>query len=87
MFMAEVIVTFKVMPTGVDVDLDVLESKIKELIKSDQIKREPIAFGIVALNVVKIIPDAGGEVDAIEKKLKSLEEVSQVQVTDLTRTL
>ena len=85
--MAEVIVTFKVMPTGVDVDLDVLESKIKELIKSDQIKREPIAFGIVALNVVKIIPDAGGEVDAIEKKLKSLEEVSQVQVTGLTRTL
>ena len=85
--MAEVIVTFKVMPTGVDVDLDALEVKIKELVKADRIKREPIAFGIVALNVVKIIPDAGGEVDAIEQKLRKLEEVSEVEVTDLTKTL
>jgi len=85
--MAEVIATFKVMPIGVDVDLDALEAKIKKLIKADQIKREPIAFGIVALNVTKIIPDAGGEVDAIEEKLRKLEEVSQVEVTDLTRTL
>lgn len=85
--MAEVIVTFKVMPIGVDVDLDVLEVKIKELIKADRIKREPIAFGIVALNVIKIIPDAGGEVDAIEQKLRNLEEVSEVEVTNLTKTL
>lgn len=85
--MAEVIVTFKVMPIGVDVDLDALEVKIKELVKADRIKREPIAFGIVALNVIKIIPDAGGEVDAIEQKLRNLEEVSQVEVTDLTKTL
>lgn len=85
--MAEVIATFKVMPTGVDVDLDALEAKIKELVKADQIKREPIAFGIVALNVVKIIPDAGGEVDKIEEQLKKIEEVSEVEVTGLTRTL
>ena len=85
--MAEVIVTFKVMPTGVDVDLDALEAKIKNLIKADRIKREPIAFGIVALNVTKIIPDAGGELGAIEEKLKKLDGVSGVEVTDLTRTL
>ena len=85
--MAEVIVTFKVMPTGVDVDLDALEVKIKELVRADQIKREPIAFGIVALNVIKIIPDAGGEVDAIEQKLRKLEDVSEVEVTNLTKTL
>lgn len=85
--MAEVIVTFRVMPTGVDVDLDALETKIKDLIKADRIKRDPIAFGLVALNVIKIIPDAGGELDAIEQKLKKLDGVSGVEVTDLTRTL
>lgn len=85
--MSEVIVTFKVMPTGVNVDLDALEVKIKDLVKADRINREPIAFGIVALNVIKIIPDAGGEVDAIEQKLRKLEEVSQVEVTSLTKTL
>jgi len=85
--MAEVIATFRVMPTGVDVDLDALEAKIKKLIKADRIKREPIAFGLVALNVTKIIPDAGGELAAIEEKLKKLDGVSGVEVTDLTRTL
>jgi len=85
--MAEVIVTLRVMPTGVDVDLDALEAEIKDLIKADRIKREPIAFGLVALNVIKIIPDAGGELDSIEQKLKKLDGVSEVEVTDLTRTL
>lgn len=85
--MAEVIATFKVMPTGVDVDLDALEAKIKDIIRADQIKREPIAFGLVALNVIKIIPDAGGEVDAIEQKLRKIAGVSEVEVTDLTRTI
>jgi len=85
--MAEVMATFKVLPKGVDVNLDNLEAKIKSVVKADQIKREPIAFGLVALIVTKLIPDAGGEVDALEKKLKSLEEVSEVEVVDLTRTL
>lgn len=85
--MAEVMVTFKVMPTGVDVNLDKLEAEIKQVVKADQIKREPIAFGLVALNVIKIVPDAGGEVDAIEEKLKKLKDVAEVEVTDLTKTL
>lgn len=85
--MAEVIVTFRVMPTGVDVDLAALESKIKETIKADRVNREPIAFGLVALNVTKIVQDAAGEVDAIEEKLKKLEGVGEVEVTDLTRTI
>lgn len=85
--MAEVIATFKVMPKGVETNLDKLEAKIKEAVKADQIKRNPIAFGLVALNVVKIIPDAAGEVGKIEEQLKKIEGVSEVEVTDLTRAL
>ena len=85
--MAEVIATFKVMPTGVDVDLDKLEAEVKEVIKADRIKREPIAFGLVALNVIKIMPDAGGVVDEIEEKLKGMEGVGSVEVTEVTKTL
>ena len=73
--MADVIVGLKVMPKTVEVDMDKLESKVKELIKPEKISREPIAFGLVALHVVKIVPDAGGEVDKLEEKLKSIEEV------------
>lgn len=86
-FMADVIVTFRVMPKGVDVDMDKLEAKIKSIVKADQIKREPFAFGLVALNVTKVVPDAGGELEAVERKLKKIEEVSEVEVVDLTKSL
>jgi elongation factor 1-beta len=87
MNMGEVIVTFKVMPTGVDVDLDALEAQINEAVKADRIKREPIAFGLVALNVIKIVQDAAGVVDEVETELKKIEGVGSVEVTGLTKTL
>jgi len=85
--MAEVIVTYKIMPKGLEVDLDKLESTIKDSVKPDQIKREPMAFGLYSLSVVKIIPDESGESDKIEDKLRKIDGVSEVQVVDLTRTL
>jgi elongation factor 1-beta len=87
MNMGEVIVTFKVMPTGVDVDLDALEAQINEAVKADRIKREPIAFGLVALNVIKIVQDAAGVVDEVETELTKIEGVGSVEVTGLTKTL
>ena len=85
--MGEVIATFKVMPTGVDVDLDKLEEYVKETIKADRINREPVAFGLVALNVVKIVPDAGGVMDEIEEKIRAIKGVGNVEVTGVTKTL
>jgi elongation factor 1-beta len=85
--MAEVIVTFKVMPKTVEVDLNKLEEKINFLIEPEKISREPIAFGLVALNVTKLIPDAGGELEKIENKLKSIPEVGEIEVTEITRSL
>jgi len=85
--MGEVIATFKVMPTGVDVDLDKMEVDIQDAVRADRINREPIAFGLVALNVIKIIPDAGGVIDEIEGRLKKIEGVGEVEVTGVTKTL
>lgn len=85
--MGEVIATIKVMPKDVKVDLTQLEIKIKSAIQPDGMKREPIAFGLVALIITKMIPDAGGELDKIEKKLRDVEGVGEVDITDLTRSL
>jgi len=85
--MAEVIVTFKIMPKDVEVDLDKLEDKIKSIVKPEKIQREPIAFGLVALKITKLIPDASGELEEIENKLKTIEGVGQIEVTELTRSL
>jgi len=85
--MAEVIVGLKVLPKTVEVDLDKLEEKIKKAIDPEKISREPIAFGLVALHVVKIVPDAGGQIDELENKLKAIEEVGEVEVIGVTRSL
>lgn len=85
--MSQVIVTFKVMPNGVEVDLDDLEKKIKNSINPEKIEREPIAFGLVALNVTKLVADAEGQVENIENKLREIEEVSGVEVTKVTRSI
>jgi elongation factor 1-beta len=85
--MAEVLVSLRIMPKSVEVDLDKLEKKVIEAILPDRIQRNPIAFGIVALNVVKIIPDDAKELENLESKLKSIEEVGEVEVTEITRSL
>ena len=85
--MADVVVIFKVMPTGTDVNLDELEGKIKDTVQPTRIKRDPIAFGLVALIVTKIIPDAGGELDKVENALRSLEGVGGVEVQEMSRML
>jgi elongation factor 1-beta len=85
--MAEVIVGLKVMPTGVDVDLDKLEDDIKKEINPEKMLRQPIAFGLVALLVTKFIPDVEGELENLEKKVRSIENVGDVEVTGFTKSL
>jgi len=85
--MAEVLVSLRVMPKSIEVDLDKLEQKIKESISPERVQRNPIAFGIVAFNVIKIIPDDAKELELLENKLKSIEEVGEVEVTEITRSL
>ncbi|MBI2542762.1 MAG: elongation factor 1-beta [Candidatus Aenigmarchaeota archaeon] len=85
--MSDVIATFKVMPVGVEVDLDRLENKIKEALDPQRIEREPIAFGIVALKVILLIDDSEGQLESVENELRKIEDVSDVEVTSVTRSI
>ena len=85
--MADVIVGFKVLPKDVEVDLDVLENKIRDKVKPQKMDREPIAFGLVAIHIVKIVPDEGGTLEKVEKQLRDIEEVGEVEITGMTRSL
>jgi len=85
--MADVIVTFRVMPKGVEINLENLAKKIANAISPEKIEREPIAFGLEALIITKIIPDAGGELEKIETSLRAIEEVSEVDVIKITRAI
>ncbi|MCX6821110.1 MAG: elongation factor 1-beta [Candidatus Aenigmarchaeota archaeon] len=85
--MSGVIATFKVMPTGIDVNLDLLEAKVRETVGADQVKREPIAFGLVALIVAKVIPDEAGFIDKMEELLRGIEGVGEVETVEVTKAL
>lgn len=85
--MSDVIVIFKVMPSGVETDLVKLEKDIREAVNPQRIEKEPVAFGLVALNVTTLMEDAEGKLDQVESKLRAIENVSDVQVTEITRTI
>lgn len=83
--MPDVIVTFKVMPTGVDVDLDKLENEINNSVSAKKMSREPIAFGLVAINVTVLVKDEGGQLESVENKLKEIDGIGGIEVTEITR--
>jgi len=84
---AEVAVTLRLMPESDEVDLEKLEAMVRACIKVHSISREPIAFGLEALQVVAVVKDAAGGTEPLEKELSSLPGVGNVQVTGLTRLL
>lgn len=87
--MANVVVQLKVLPEGIEVDLDRLQDQIKDVLPGNarvyKIIEEPIAYGLKCLKVTVIIPDAEGGTDPVEKAISSINEVSRVEVELVSR--
>ena len=75
------------MPESVEVDLDSLEKKIKEEINPQRIQRVPIAFGLNAIQIIKLVEEKEGEMDRITNQIKKINGVKEVEVVGLTRSL
>ncbi|MEM2419008.1 MAG: elongation factor 1-beta [Candidatus Hadarchaeales archaeon] len=82
--MGQVAVIFRVMPEGTEVDLKRLEGEIRKLPEVRDVQKYPIAFGLVALRVLAVVPDSEGGSEKVERALSSLEGVSSVQVEGIT---
>ncbi|OYT42741.1 MAG: elongation factor 1-beta [Candidatus Aenigmarchaeota archaeon ex4484_224] len=85
--MGNVLVKIRVMSENVEINLDELENEIKEKINPEKVEREPIAFGLVALIIYKIIPDDAKYLEEIENKLKEIEGIKNLEVLQVSRTL
>ena len=87
--MAEVLVTFKIMPESPDVDMDALSSRISEAEngKLNKVEREPIAFGLVALIASYVVEDSEGTADNLENAIKEMDDVQSAEVVEVTRLL
>ncbi len=84
--MAYMALTIRIMPTGVDVDLNKILEELKGKLKVYSSEVQPIAFGLKALNVT-IIASEDESQDAILETIKSIDGVESAEVVQATRTM
>lgn len=89
--MALALIKVKIMPESPSTDLDVIESKSKEILeekgsKSIRFEREPIAFGLTAV-IVGFSWDDNDSNDEVLENLQSIENVSSAEVIDYRRAI
>lgn len=83
--MGDVALIIKVMPESPEVDRDAIVVAIKEKFPRVQdIREEPIGFGLVALKIALVIPDADGQTETIEETLSAIEGVERAEIIDST---
>ena len=87
--MARVVMTIKIMPDGIDIDLDNLLEQIKDAIPEGTdvgaVETQPIAFGLKAIRMNLARDESMGGTDDIEEAISAIEGVSQVEVERVSR--
>ena len=91
--MAQVVITVKIMPSSPETDLNTLEAKVLEKIKSftgeTQTKKsiEPIAFGLKALNIIFVADESKGSPDEMIEKINAFDDVNSAEISDVRRAI
>jgi elongation factor 1-beta len=91
--MAQVVVTLRIMPSNVEVDLHALEGKVKhEIVKfcnSQEFRASvhPIAFGLKALQMIFVMEESKGSTEHLENEIAKIHGVQSVEVTDVRRAI
>ena len=87
--MARVIITLKIMPEGIDVNMDDLLDRVKGAIPEGTDIRAneviPVAFGLKALRMNVAREESMGGTDDIEAAISALDDVAQVEVERVSR--
>ena len=88
--MGKVLISYKILPTEVTIDLEQLRQKIKKELPDycsvHGFAEEPIAYGLVALIAHIVFPeDMSGALDELEKALQGISEVSQIETLTVHR--
>mgnify|MGYP005839390543 CR=1 FL=1 len=87
--MAKVVATVKIYPESTEINLDELKTQIeKKLPKGSNIhssEQIPIAFGLKALRLNILVPEAEGGTDYIEQAISEIEGVSNIEMEMVRR--
>lgn len=83
--MGNVALILRVMPESPDVDLEKLKTKITAKIPEVQdVREEPIGFGLKALKIAVVVSDSGGQSDTVEADITAIEGVERAEIIELT---
>ncbi|MEM0302943.1 MAG: elongation factor 1-beta [Archaeoglobaceae archaeon] len=85
--MGRVFLKLRVMPSDVDVNLESIKNKITSIkVEGVEIKDfaiKPIAFGLKALMILAVMPDAEGISDRFIEEIARIEGVESVDIEDM----
>jgi elongation factor 1-beta len=84
---ATVIVTYRIVPEGIEVDLEKIKKQLQKEFKPQKLEIEPIAFGLNAIKMVKVLPEIEGEADRLAEKIQTIKGVQTVDIVSMTRGL
>lgn len=83
--MGNVALILRVMPESPDVDLEKLKTQIRAKIPEVQdVREEPIGFGLKALKFAVVVSDSGGQSDTVEADITAIEGVERAEIVELT---
>jgi elongation factor 1-beta len=89
--MGEVVATIKLMPDSPDIDIAKIKEQVEKSIPDEaelhKIEEEPIAFGLIALNVMVVVGDIEGGTEKVEEALSKIENVGSIEVVDVRRLM
>ncbi len=79
--MGRVVVTFRAMPSGPDVEISAIRTALHAFFGENlrDLVEKPVAFGLVGLEAVVLLEDAGGRLEAAESAIRGLEGVGSVE--------
>jgi|GEM_PF-134344 len=80
-----VIVEFKVMPEGLEINLSGIEETLQKM-GAQSIQQKNVAFGLKAIHAIFAIPDSeGGAMDRVEKEILAIPGVGGAEVVNMGR--